>query len=194
MSSLLFGLFGAVALPIIIFIYRQGYEYVTFLVKRRQTGCLRAHKYPHSDPIFGYDLYRERRRARKEGSLLALYTRDFRRLGKTWEERFLNQNVINTMDARNHQYVHTVGFDEFGKPPTKSKISAPILGNGIFIAEGAHWKRSRTAIKPIFAKAEVGNMTMMAKHVDRFLSLLPNDSKAFDIEPMLKKLVCDIYV
>lgn len=161
-------------------------------MKRQQTGCFRARRYPHSDPFFGYDLYKERQRAFREGHLQALYTRDFNRLGKTWEEILLDQRVINTMDIANHHYIHTVGFEDFGKPTRRSKISAPILGNGIFMAEGTHWKQSRSIIKPIFAKADTGNIEMMAHHVDRFLALIPQDSSTFDIQPMLKKLVCAV--
>ena len=148
--------------------------------------------YPHSDLVFGYDLYKERQRALKEGNLQALYTRDFKRLGKTWEEIFPNQRVINTMDTVYHQYIHAAGFEDFGKPSMRAKISAPIVGNGIFMAEGAHWKQSRSMIKPIFVTAEVGNMVMTARHVDRFLALLPRDSATCDIQLMLEKLVCTI--
>lgn len=148
-----------------------------------------ARSYPHSEPLFGYDLYRKRRRALADGDTQALYAYDFKRLGKTWQENFLGQHVFNTMDTMNHQYIHAVGFEDFGKSPQRARISAQVLGNGIFMAEGTQWKHSRTIIKPIFAKAEVGNMTMMAKHVDRFLALLPRDSSDFDIQPMLKKLV-----
>ena len=93
-------------------------------------------------------------------------------LGKTWEEISLNRRVINTMDTVNYQYIHALGYEEFGKPSVRAKISTPILGNGIFMAEGTHWKESRSIIKPTFAAAEIGNMVMMARHVDWFLALL----------------------
>ena len=192
MTTFLHSLAWVAAFVAFVLSYRWITLYVAFYLKRQQTGCFRARKYPHSDPLFGYDLFKERQRALKEGNLHALYTRDFRRLGKTWEERFQNQYVINTMDAVNHQYMHTAGIEAFGKPTMRAKINAPILGNGIFMAEGVQWKESRSLIKPIFARAEIGNMAMMAKHVDRLIALLPRDSRTFDIQPMLKKLVCKI--
>ncbi|KAI9687653.1 MAG: hypothetical protein M1820_010424 [Bogoriella megaspora] len=169
----------------------NGSEYFAFIRNRRRTGCYMARKYPHSEPFLGYDLYRKRRRALANGDTQDLYTSDFNRLGKTWQETFLGQRIINTMDAVNHQYIHALGFEDFGKSPQRAKLSAQVLGNGIFIAEGSQWKHSRSIIKPIFAKAEVENMTMMAKHVDRFLALVPRDSSDFDIQPMLKKLFLD---
>lgn len=99
--------------------------------------------------------------------------------------------MVNTMDAVNHQYIHALGFEDFGKPNQRMSIAAPILGNGIFVAEGEHWKYSRGMIKPIFARAELENMEMMEKHVDRFMDLLPRDSGTFDIQPMLKKMVSE---
>ena len=189
MTPIILSLAGAAALAIIALVYQKLSRYVAFCVKRQQTGCFRARRYPHSDPFFGYDLYKQRQRALREGNLQALYTRHFNRLGKTWEETFLDQRVINTMDIANHHYIHTVGFEEFGKPAARSKISAPILGYGIFKAEGAQWKQSRSIIKPIFAKADTENIEMMARHVDRFLALIPLDCSTFDIQPMLKKLV-----
>ena len=194
MTQTLVGLAWAAALAIVTLIYQKISRYVSFRVKRQQTGGFRARRYPHSNPFFGYDLYKERQRALREGNLQALYTRDFNRLGKTWEETLLDQCIINTMDIANHHYIHTVGFEEFGKPIRRSKISAPILGNGICMAEGAHWKQSRSIIKPIFAKADTENMEMMARHVDRFLALIPRDSSTFDIQPMLKKLVRKIFL
>ena len=179
----------AAALTVIALVHHKLSRYVAFLVKRQQTGCFRARKYPHSDPFFGYDLYKQRQRALRESNLQALYTRHCNRLGKTWEEISLDQRVINTMDIANHHYIHNVGFEEFGKPTARFKISAPILGNGIFKAEGAQWKHSRSIIKPIFAKADTENIGIMARHVDRFLALIPRDYSTFDIQPMLKKLV-----
>ena len=189
MTPIVLGLAWAAVLAIIALSYRKLSRYVAFRVKRQQTGCFRARRYPHSDPFFGYDLYKQRQRALREGNLQALYTRHCNRLGKTWEETFLDQRVINTMDIANHHYIHTVGFEEFGKPAARSKISAPILGKGIFMAEGTQWKQSRGMIKPIFAKADTENIEMMARHVDRFLALIPRDCSTFDIQPMLKKLV-----
>ena len=193
MALILLGLAWAAALAITTFVYQKLSRYVAFCVKRRQTGCFRARRYPHSDPFFGYDLYKQRQRALREGNLQDLYIRHFNRLGKTWEEIFLDQRVINTMDIANHHYIHNVGFEEFGKPTARSKISAPILGNGIFKAEGTQWKQSRSIIKPIFAKADTENIEMMARHVDRFLALIPRDYSTFDIQPMLKKLVRKVF-
>lgn len=189
MAPIILGLACAAALAVITLVYLKLSRYVAFCVKRQQTGCSRARRYPHSEPFFGYDLYKQRQRALRDGNLQALYTRHFNLLGKTWEETFLDQRVINTMDIANHHYIHTFGFEEFGKPTAIFKISAPILGNGIFKAEGAQWKQSRSIIKPIFAKADTENIEMMARHVDRFLALIPRDYSTYDIQPMLKKLV-----
>ena len=195
MATLPFSVACATVLLAVIVFYPKSSRYLAFIRKRQQTGCYKARKYPHSDPIFGYDLYRKRRRALAHGNTQALYAHDFSQLGKTWQENFLGQHVINTMDTVNHQYIHALGFEEFGKSPQRAKISAEVLGNGIFTAEGPQWKHARSIIKPIFTRAEVENMTMMAKHVDRFLALLPRDCSEFDIQPMLKKLVRgDIYI
>ena len=193
MTPILLGLAWAAAVAIIVLAYQKLSRYVAFCVKRQKTGCFRARRYPHSDPFFGYDLYKQRQRALREGNLQALYTRHCNRLGKTWEETFLDQRVINTMDIANHYYIHTVGFEEFGKPAPRSKISAPILGKGIFMAEGTQWKQSRSIIKPIFAKADTENIEMMSRHVDRFLALIPRDCSTFDIQPMFKKLVRKVF-
>ena len=193
MAPIILGLAWAAALAVITLVYQKFSRYIAFRVKRQQTGCFRARRYPHSDPFFGYDLYKQRQRALREGNLQALYTRHCNRLGKTWEETFLDQRVINTMDIVNHHFIHSAGFEEFGKPTARFKISAPILGNGIFKAEGAQWKQSRSIIKPIFAKADTDNLEMLARHVDRFLALIPQNSSTFDIQPMLKKLVRNMF-
>jgi len=189
MNSALLPFVWAILFVVIIIFYQKVRQYAAFSAKRRQTGCFRAPVYPHSDILGGSDLVKQRQQAQQDGNLQALYTRHFNALGKTWEETFWNERVINTMDAVNHQYIHALGFEDFGKPNQRMKISAPILGNGIFVAEGTHWKQSRGIIKPIFARAELENMELMAKHVNRFIDLLPRDSKTFDIQSMLKKMV-----
>lgn len=176
-------------LIVVIYVYQQSKKYLAFYLERQRTGCCKANSYPHTDPIFGYDLHKRRQQALRDGNTQAIYAADFDRLGKTWQENSLGQCVINTMDPLNHQYIHATGFANFGKSISRKPSSVLILGNGIFAAEGSHWKHSRSIIKPIFARAEVGNMEMMAKHVDRFLALLPPDSQTFDVQPMLKKLV-----
>ncbi|TVY68729.1 Cytochrome P450 monooxygenase lepH [Lachnellula suecica] len=177
---------------VILLQYRRGDGYVAFITRMRQTNCFRAPMYPHSGFWGGSDLFEQRQKATRNGNMQALYTRHFAALGKTWQEKFWNQRIINTMDSENHQYIHSLGFGDFSKPNQRMKISAPILGNGIFVAEGAHWKSSRGIIKPIFARAELENMAMMVKHVNRFIKLLPRNSKAFDIQPLLKRMNLDI--
>ena len=54
-------------------------------------------KYPHCDQVCGYDLYRERSKVTKCGQSMRLYERHLELYGKTFEEQFFNERVINTM-------------------------------------------------------------------------------------------------
>ena len=161
---------------------------MAFLSLRHRTGCAYPPSYPHKDPIFGYDLYRQRQQALKEGYNMSLYMRDFRRLGHTWQETSLTTQVVNVMDPVNLQYIHSTAVEDFGRLVNRPS-NAKILGSGIFLADGKRWRRSRDLIKPIFARAEVGNMEFLERHVDQFIKQLPKDGSAFDLQPRIKRLV-----
>ena len=73
-----------------------------------------------------------------------------------------------------------------------SNISAPILGNPIYVADGTKWN-APSSKKPDYVKADAANIQRLARHVDLFLTLIPLDSSTFDAQSMFKKLVSNVF-
>ena len=141
------------------------------------------------DPIWGYDLYRERAKATQRGQLMKLYMRHFDSYGKTFEEQFFDTKIINTMEAANIQQAAALSFQDWGKSSSRSASSSPFLGKGIFSADGPFWKHSRDLIKPTFARSEISDVNSLGVFVDRLFELIPRGGATIDIQPLLHKLV-----
>ena len=181
----------AAALVAVIAGYGRLRQYMAFLVLRRRTGCTYPPMYPHKDPVFGFDLYRRRQRAREEGHNMSLYMTDMKRLGNTWQEITLGKRTINVMDPANYQHVHSIATQDFPRLVNRPSNNA-VLGAGIYLTEGERWKHSRNLITPVFARAEGGNTALLTCHVDEFIRQLPRDGSAFDLQPMIKRLALDL--
>ena len=186
--------FGGALLVACVYVYQKWTVYTAFRSAVLQYGCHRPPKYPHRDPVWGYDLYRERAKATQRGQLLKLYERHFNLYGKTFEERFFDTKVINTMEAANLQHVAATSAKDFGRiVESRKNLSAPLMGTGILSSEGALWKRSRDLIKPIFARSELSDVDSLGSHVDRLIDRILRDGSTIDIQPLLQKLVPKIY-
>lgn len=171
------------------FIYQKWSAYSLFRAAAIQHGCQRPRKYPHLDPIWGYDLYRERATATQCGQLMRLYMSHFDLYCKTFEERFFDTKIINTMEAANIQQVAALSFRDWGKSSSRDASASLFLGRGIFSENGALWKYSRDLIKPLFARSEISDVNNLGVFVDRLFELIPQDGSTFDIQPLLHKLV-----
>ena len=120
---------------------------------------------------------------------MGLYMRQFDLYGKTFEERFFDTKIINTMEAANIQQAAALSFQDWGKSSSRSAITSPFLGRGIFSEDGAFWRHSRDLIKPTFARSEISDVNSLGLFVDRFLELIPRNGATFDMQPLVHKLV-----
>ena len=120
---------------------------------------------------------------------MKLYEEHFDRYGKTFEERFFEFKVLNTMEAANIRQVTAFSFQEWGKVLSRTSFASPFLGNGIFSADGAVWKHSRELVKPIFARSELSDVNSLEAFVNQMLKLIPHDGTTVDMQPLLHKLV-----
>ena len=177
-----------------VFIYQKWTAYTLFRAAALQHKCQRPRKYPHLDPIWGYDLHRKRTTATQCGQVMKLWMSHFSLYGKTFEEqRFFDTKIINTMEAANIQQVAALSFDEWGRSASSNALSSPFLGRGIFTEDGVFWKHSRDLIKPLFARSEISDVSSLGVFVDRLFELIPRDGSTIDIQPLLHKLVFKLF-
>jgi hypothetical protein len=178
----------AAGLSGLIYSYRKWASYRAFRAAALQHGCKRPPKYPHTDPFFGTDLVRDRKKFAAEGRFLKSNEQIFDRLGvKTYEERFFDVSIIATKEARNFQQVAALSFHDYGKANLIS--TAAMIGNGILFQDGPVWKHSRNLIKPTFARSEISDAAMFGRHLNRFLEGIPRDGTTIDLQVPLHRLV-----
>lgn len=189
MTNWLVSILSPVFLLACVYLYQKCNAYSKFRAAATKYGCQRPRKYPHRDPIWGYDLYCEREKATQNGQLLRLHERHFDLYGKTFEERFFNAKVINTMEVANIQQVASTSFQDWVKVSSRSSSASPVLGRGIFSADGVFWRHSRDLIKPTFARSEISDVNSLGNFVDTLLEQMPDGGTTIDIQPLLHKLV-----
>jgi len=112
----------------------------------------------------------------------------YQRLGKTYQEKFFDLTIINTMEARNIQQVTALGFNDYSKASLGD--ANPMFGYGILNQEGAVWKHSRNLVKPTFARSEIADVAMFEFHFERFLEGIPRNGNTVDLQQPIHKLVC----
>lgn len=172
-----------------VYIYRKLKAYSTFKAAKIQHGCQRPPRYPHRDPIWGYDLYSERAKATQRGQMMKLYEGHFDLYGKTFEEQFFDTKIINTMEAANIQQVTALSFHDYGKSASRNSSTSAFLGRGIFSEDGSFWKYSRDLVKPTFSRSEISDVSSVGEFVDRMLELIPRDGASIDMQPVMHNLV-----
>ncbi|KAN0098399.1 cytochrome P450 family protein [Hyaloscypha variabilis] len=183
-------LLWAFALLSTVYFYKKWASYKAFRAAALQHGCKRPPKYPHTDPFFGTDTLRERNKLKKQGRLLRSLGAHYERLGKTYQEKFFDLTVINTMEPRNFQQVTALGFGDYSKASFADAY--PMFGDGILNQEGAVWKHSRNLVKPTFARSEIADVAMFEFHFERFLEGIPRDRTTIDLQQPIHKLFLDV--
>ena len=156
----------------------------------RKNGCLPPPKYSHWDPILGLDMFFDQFKAMKDGNTTQKERERFRRYGKTFEANSWGTRCIHTMEVANIQAVLSILFDKFGVAPLRLSAGSPFVGKGVFTTDGAEWRHSRELIKPIFARAQIVDFSALDVHLDRMMSRIPRDKTTFDLQELLKLMVC----
>lgn len=183
MLAITYAIIG-LTLSISTYIYLKLSTHKTRRTRIAHHGCEPPPKYPSSETS---SLLKARTEATRAGTLLDLYMQHFALYGKTWSEEFQGQTIINTIEPRNIQSVTAIAFNDWSK--ASNTHFTPFTGKGIFSMSGAEWKHARTLIKPTFSRAELGDVEMVERHVDRLMSLIPRNGDMIDMQGPVKRLV-----
>lgn len=109
----------------------------------------------------------------------------------TFTQRVLGQNVIFTRSPQNIKAALATQFDDFTIGP-RSGAFRPLLGNGVFAADGHQWKVSRQMLRPQFHREQVGHVKALEPHLQALALLVRRyNGQPFDIQPMMSDLTMD---
>ena len=84
-----------------------------------------------------------------------------------------------------------VQFKSFPLPATRRTAFSALLGDGIFINNGAAWHHSREMLRPNFARAQVGDMDTYEAHVEHLIASIPRDGATVDLQILFFSLTMD---
>ncbi|KAI9783890.1 MAG: hypothetical protein M1816_001142 [Peltula sp. TS41687] len=123
-----------------------------------------------------------------KGDLLDDYfTPLFKRYGSTHKAHELAGTVISTDDPQNTQAVLATKFKDFEVGELRREVFAPLIGKGIFTSDGEAWEHSRALIRPQFSKAQISDLDVAERHMQKIFDALPVDDSGWTSEVDLSK-------
>ena len=148
--------------------------------------------YPHRDPFLGTDLLLITLKSIKDGDFLAKCNDRFQRIGKSFGYFYLGSRFFGTIDVENVRAVLVTSSKHFELGSRRREAMAPLLGRGIFGADGDQWRHSRAMLRPNFAKHQLRGFDMPEDHFQRLLALISADADAVvDLQDLFHKFTMD---
>lgn len=89
-----------------------------------------------------------------------------RNLGHTFSIRLLFQNRIITTEPENIKAILSTEFTIFEKGAEFRKTMKPLLGTGVFAADGDMWKFHRQMTRPFFHRERISDFDLFDRHAD----------------------------
>ena len=103
-------------------------------------GCKPPLRRDHTLPL-GIDLVQKVVKADREKHVPDMFLQIYEELGcpSTWTQNFLGADDLITADPKNIQAMLSTQFNDFEIGRERRENFAPLLGNGIFTADGKAW-------------------------------------------------------
>ncbi|KAF8206094.1 cytochrome P450 [Mycena galopus ATCC 62051] len=115
-------------------------------------------------------------------------------LGYTLTVRFLFQNRIITAEPENIKAILATEFDGFEKGLEFRSVMEPLLGTGVFAADGDMWKFHRQMTRPFFHRERISDFDLFDHHaanaIGQFKARL-REGCAADFQDMVARFTMD---
>lgn len=158
----------------------------------RSKGCLPPNAYPQWDKVFGFDIFQENQRVRKEHRALEVTQKRFDDMGvNTMYMIGLGIPIIMTLEPENLKVIQSVEFKKWSLGSRRKVAFSQLLGDGIFTTDGAQWQHSREMLRPNFARSQVGDLPTFEKHVAHLIQAVPKDNATVDLCELFFRLTMD---
>ncbi|KAE8415254.1 cytochrome P450 [Aspergillus pseudocaelatus] len=154
------------------------YYGIAVLVDRRKAkvlGCQPAPWQKNQLPL-GWDQLQRIRAANDAGNFPEEMGKMFQEERcRTFKGSMLGSTFVQTIEPRNIQALLATQFRDFELGDLRRRTFFPMLGNGIFTADGQYWETSRAMIRPQFARDQVADLQLEETHVQDLLQQLRTD-------------------
>ncbi|TFK72863.1 cytochrome P450 [Pluteus cervinus] len=115
--------------------------------------------------------------------------------GTFFHIRLMLQDTIVTMEPSHIKAVLALQFDNFQKGPVFTKNFRPLLGNGIFNADGDIWKFHRGLTRPFFARNRITDFDIFERHANKAISITRarlREGQPVDFQDMIGRFTLDV--
>ncbi len=126
----------------------------------------------------------------KNHILLRENKKRFERMGNTFWTRMATQPVIATCEPENIKTILSLKFKDYSFG-NRTKGFTPLLGHGIFNADGERWANSRHLLRPNFARDQVADLEAFERHFKLMLKHIPRDGSTVDLQVLFFRLTID---
>lgn len=154
------------------------------------TGCQPCTAVFHKDPILGIDVMRIMGAHKKQHIMLQENAKRFARLGNTFHSKLGAQPIIATCEPENIKTVLSLKFKDYGLGNRTTALE-PLLGHGIFNADGERWANSRHLLRPNFSRDQVADLEAFERHFKLMLKHIPMDGSTVDLQELFFMLTID---
>lgn len=156
----------------------------------KENGCKPCRARFNKDPIFGLDVMKMMAENSKKHIILQENKKRFERLGTTFHTRLVTLPIIATCEPENIKTVLSLKFKDFSISHRDTAFT-PLLGHGIFNADGEIWANSRQLLRPNFARDQVADIEAFERHFKLMLKHIPRDGATVDLQELFFRLTID---
>ena len=158
---------------------------------KKQHGCQPCPHYPLKDPILGLDYLWGSWRAIKEHRLLQHVRARYQKMGNTFQTKLMGETCYATIEPENCKAVLSTNFKDFKVSRRRSNILGALLGQGIFVTEGADWQHSRAMLRPNFSQSLIRDLDCYEEHVLLLIQHIGKTGDTVDLAPLFMRLATD---
>ncbi|TFK35048.1 cytochrome P450 monooxygenase pc-2 [Crucibulum laeve] len=112
----------------------------------------------------------------------------------TFNFRILFANRIITRDPDNIKAILATHFDSFEKGPETRHLFYPLLGTGVFAADGDMWKFHRSISRPFFSRDRISHFDNFDRHAEDALEQVKarlREGHPIDFQDMVSRFTLD---
>jgi cytochrome P450 len=149
---------SALSTILILFVVRTFYLSAQSHRREKSLGC-EPGVYGPSGP-FGLGFFLKVARAAREGKRIQLHEQLYKIYGNTFKQKIPSNEILFTIDTENIKAILTSQFNDFSMGH-RTKPFWPLLGDGIFNADGHVWSHARSLLRPQFTKDQVNSLLLL---------------------------------
>ena len=144
------------------------------------------------ESFLGYGMLRDSFEALRNSTYLRLGKQRFDENGDTFAFKQMGKLGVLTNDPINVKAILSTQFQDFGVGKRRAEAFEPLIGHGIFTADGAPWEKARKLVRPSFSKGQLDDISTFEPHLQNFVASLPGETEAVDLQPLFQGLTLDV--